>query len=466
MNKLDEPRQEAPAPDPRPTQARLVQGPVGYGLLRLSAPLILGITANLAAGLIEAWYLAQVGTTELAAYSFTFPVTGALMSISLGISIGVSSVLARTVGKGDLAQIKRLASDGILLVALVISLVCAIGWFTIKPLFTALGADHTTLPLISSYMSIWYFSMVLLAVPSVGANALRATGDARISGTLMVTGALLQTLFGPFLIFGLFGLPALGLEGAAIANLLARLIMFGVTILVLHYRERLLDYSDLKFSAVIHSWQQIMKVGIPATATNLIGPMSTAIVISLLASFSQETVAGFGIASRIEGLFVIPLFALSGSIGPFVGQNWGAERHDRANQAMLLSFKYSLIWGALVALVLFGFGADIAGLFDENPQVLHVASRYLMIVPISYGAWGVLMVASAVFNSLGRPVSSTIMSMFRMFVIYVPLAFAGKLLFGVTGIFLAGFTANLSMGLFAFLWNRHTYGQAPDTDSG
>ncbi len=450
------------APDSKPKQARLVQGPVAYGLLRLTTPLILGITANLAAGLLEAWYLAQVGTEELAAYSFTFPVTWALMSLSLGISIGLSSVLARTVGKGDQAQVKRLASDGILLIAVVIILVSSIGWFTIEPLFSALGADHTTLPLIVSYMSIWYFSMIFLAVPSLGANALRATGDASISGTIMVTGALLQMLFGPFLIFGLFGLPALGLEGAAISNLAARIIMFVVTMSVLHYRERLLDYTRLSLSAVMHSWQQILKVSIPATATNLIGPVSSAIVVSLLASFSQETVAGFGIASRIEGLFVIPLFALSASIGPFVGQNWGAERHDRANKAMLLAFKYSLTWGAVVALLLFGLGEEIVGLFDEHPQVLNVATLYLMLVPISYGAWGVLMMASAVFNSLGRPVSSTIMSLLRMFVIYVPLAFVGKALLGITGIFLAGCVANLSMGLFAFLWNRRTYRQSPD----
>ncbi len=437
--------------------ARLVQGPVGSGLLRLTTPLILGITASLAAGLLEAWYLAQVGTEELAAYSFTFPVTGALMSLSLGISIGLSSVLARTVGRGDQAQIKRLTSDGISLVAVVIILVSGLGWLTIKPLFTALGADHTTLPLISSYMSIWYFSMLFLAVPSVGANALRATGDASISGTIMVSGALLQMLFGPFLIFGLLGFPALGLEGAAIANLAARLIMFVITMSVLHYRERLLDYTNLTLRAVLHSWQQIMKVSIPATATNLIGPMSTAIVVSLLASFSQETVAGFGIASRIEGLFVIPLFALSASIGPFVGQNWGAERHDRANEAMLLAFKYSLAWGAAVALLLFGLRGEIAMLFDDNPEVLAVATRYLMLVPISYGAWGVLMMASAIFNSLGRPVSSTLMSLVRMFVIYVPLAFAGKALLGITGIFLAGCTANLAMGLAAFLWNRRVY---------
>jgi putative MATE family efflux protein len=439
------------------TQPRLVQGPVSAALLRLSAPVILGITASLGAGLLEAFFLAQISTSTLAAYSFTFPVTGALMSISLGISIGLSSVLARAVGSGDHDQIRRLASDGISLVALVMILVSILGLLTIEPLFVALGADETTLPLIVDYMSVYYWSLLFLAVPSLGANALRATGDARISGTIMVSGAILHIMISPLLIFGLLGLPQLGLEGAAWANLIARFILFVVTMSVLHFREHLLNYSKITLQMVLHSWRKILAVSIPATATNLIGPLSTAIIVSLLAGFSQETVAGFGIASRIEALFIIPLFALSASIGPFVGQNWGADRHDRADSAMILSYKYSLAWGAFVALLLVIFRQDIASLFDDNPTVITVAATYLLVVPVSYGAWGVLMMSSAIFNSLGKPISSTIMSLVRMFVIYIPLAFAGKALFGLSGIFAAAAVSNVLMGIIAYTWNRKTY---------
>jgi putative MATE family efflux protein len=439
------------------TQPRLVQGPVSAALLRLSAPVILGITASLGAGLLEAFFLAQISTSTLAAYSFTFPVTGALMSISLGISIGLSSVLARAVGSGDYDQIRRLASDGISLVALVMILVSILGLLTIEPLFVALGADETTLPLIVDYMSVYYWSLLFLAVPSLGANALRATGDARISGTIMVSGAILHIMISPLLIFGLLGLPQLGLEGAAWANLIARFILFVVTMSVLHFREHLLNYSKITLQMVLHSWRKILAVSIPATATNLIGPLSTAIIVSLLAGFSQETVAGFGIASRIEALFIIPLFALSASIGPFVGQNWGADRHDRADSAMILSYKYSLAWGAFVALLLVIFRQDIASLFDDNPTVITVAATYLLVVPVSYGAWGVLMMSSAIFNSLGKPISSTIMSLVRMFVIYIPLAFAGKALFGLSGIFAAAAVSNVLMGIIAYTWNRKTY---------
>jgi len=436
---------------------RLVKGKVSTGLLRLTTPVILGITANIGAGIVEAFLLARLGTETLSAYSFTFPISAALMSLSLGISIGVSSVLARTAGSGEQEQVRRIASDGIALVAVIMLVVSIIGYLSIDVLFTALGADSSTLPLINDYMSIYYLSVILLAVPSVGANALRALGDATISGTIMVSGALLHIAISPFLIFGLAGLPSLGLAGAAWANLLARMITFLATMAILRYREQLLTYKDLTLKKMINSWKLILAIGIPATATNMIGPVSTAIIVSFLADFSQETVAGFGIAARIEGLFAIPLFALSASIGPFVGQNFGAGRHDRANNAMVLAFRYSLYWGLFTAIILGIFNEDIVAILNGNTEVISVAATYLLIVPISYGAWGALMMSSAVFNSLGKPLNSTMMSGLRLIVVYVPLAYVGKLILGVKGIFLASAIANIAIGLMGYFWNRSVY---------
>ncbi len=425
--------------------------------MNLSVPMVLGISSSLIAAALEAWYLGHLGTLTLAAYSFTFPVSSALMSVSLGISIGVSSVLARTVGEGDGSMARRLATDGILLVSLAMLVLTLVGLFTINPLFTLLGADASTLPLVYDYVAIYYLALVFMAVPSVGANALRATGDAKISGTIMVAGSVLQIVLGPIFIFGWLGVPRLELAGAALAHLLARLIIFVITLYVLVYRERLLTFTGFSVSALFQSWRRILVISVPAVATNLVGPVSTAIIVRFLAGFGQEAVAGFGIASRLEALFVIPLFALSASIGPFVGQNWGAKHYDRADAAMLLSFRWSITWGLLVALLLYLLGPLLVAIFDDNPQVVEVASLYLLVVPISYGCWGMLMMGSAIFNSLGRPISSTLMSVCRMFVIYVPLAALGQWLFGVVGIFIAAAVSNVVMGLVALAWNRRSY---------
>ena len=304
--------------------AKLTRGTISAGLMGLVLPMILGITSNLAAALFETYLLGLVGTNELAAYSFTFAVTGALGSLSLGISIGLSSVLARTVGGGDHDQVKRLTTDGLGLLAVVMLVTSVIGYFSIEPLFRLMGADEDTLHHIVGYMQIWYIALIFFSLPSMGANALRATGDPRISGTIMVSGAALQAILDPIFIFGWFGLPALGLEGAAWAVFISRIVLCAATFYILIKQEDLIDFGQRTLAGVLHSWRSILAVGLPATATNLIGPISTAIIVSLLAGYGKEAVAGFGIASRVEALSVIPLFALSASIGPFVGQNCGA----------------------------------------------------------------------------------------------------------------------------------------------
>lgn len=444
---------------------------MGPGLFRMTLPMILGISSSVLAGLAETFYLGQLGSNELAALGFTFPVTSALMSLTLGVSIGMSSVLAREVGAGEDGMVKRIATDGLTLAAILMTIVSIVGMLTITPVFKSLGADNSTLPLLTEYMQLWYVSLFFMAIPSVGANALRATGDAKTSGVIMIMGSILQIILSPMLIFGWFGIPPLGMAGAAAGNLLSRVLMFMVTFYILVFREKLIIFQAVALSSILESWKKILEVSIPATATNLIGPISSAIIVSMLASYSQETVAGFGIASRIEGLFIIPLYALSASIGPFVGQNWGAGEFKRANHAMLIAFKSSMLWGFLVAAILWLAHEPIIRLFNDQQDVIDAASIYLMIVPVSYGAWGVLMMASATFNALGKPLKSTTMSVMRMFIIYIPLALLGNRLFGLPGIFIATCLSNILAGLLGLIWNRFTFGglnhsnKAPATKS-
>jgi len=219
----------------------------------------------------------------------------------------------------------------------------------------------------------------------------------------------------------------------------------------------LINFKALTTTYLLQAWRRILVVSIPATATNLIGPISSGLIISLLANYSQEAVAGFAIASRIEALFVIPLFALSASIGPYVGQNWGAGAADRADQAMRLSFKWSLFWGLIVAVVLAVAAPALIGLFDSNTEVTQTAEIYLMVLPITYGTWGIIMMTSAIFNALGYPLRSTLMSFIRMIGIYVPLALLFDYFFGMVGIFIAAAVANVIVAILGYLWNRKTF---------
>jgi Na+-driven multidrug efflux pump len=344
----------------------------------------------------------------------------------------------------------------LLLVFVLISILAASGVATIAPVFRALGASPEVLELIEGYLRVYYPGTLLFTLTMIGGSVMRATGDARVPGYIMTGAALLNLALDPFFIFGWAGVPRLELTGAAVAMLVSRVLAVVVLLYFLAFREKLLLPIGTWFTGLLGSWREIMRIGVPAIATQLIGPVSAAVVTRLLASHGEMVVAGFGVATRIESVAVMIFFALSGSIGPFVGQNFGAAAYHRVWEGMRLVYYFCLGWGALGFITLLLVGAPAAALIDGNAEVVAVAALYLTIVPASHGGWGVLMMVSAAFNSLGKPMPATVLSFARMFLIYIPLALAGNALWGWVGIFAATTVTNLVMGGAGYLWFKRS----------
>ena len=172
--------------------------------------------------------------------------------------------------------------------------------------------------------------------------------------------------------------------------------------------------------------------------------------------------AGFGVASRIEIAAIITLFALSSSIGPFVGRTGAPTGSTGVRGGMNASYVFCLGWGLLTGAALFLFRDSVAPWINDDPEVIAIAVFYLALVPWSHGLWGVLMMVSASFNALGKPIPSTLLSFTRMFVLNVPLALLFNQFWGYQGIFIATAAANCIMGIAGYLWFRQVYfGQRP-----
>ena len=433
----------------------LTQGPVARTLFLLSAPMMMGVSSSILVQMFEVYFIGQIGTKEIAAITFTFPLTMGLSSIALGISIGTSSVIARVVGAKETIAARRLATHALILVAAVMSVLSLAGWLAINPFFMAMGAKPETLALIHSYLDVVFLTFPFMTVMMVAASVMRANGNANIPGLAMTSAAALNLILDPILIFGWFGFPRLELVGAAWAVGISRFC----TCLAMLYFVRSYDMLNLRKILIgfRKSCKQVLHVGLPATATQLIGPVSGAIITALLAGHGETVLAGFGIATRIEAVAVMLLFALSGSIGPFVGQNWGASEKERVWAGIRVAYTFCLIWGALAFAVLFFFGERLAAVVDENASAVQAAGVYLSIVPLSYGAWGVLMMSSASFNALGKPLPSTLLSFLRMFIIYVPLALLFNHYLGYPGVFMATAIANCLIGFLGFLWFKRSF---------
>ncbi|MBL4612850.1 MAG: hypothetical protein JKY91_03820, partial [Emcibacter sp.] len=198
---------------------------------------------------------------------------------------------------------------------------------------------------------------------------------------------------------------------------------------------------------------KIMHVGIPAMGTNMIIPLAGGIVIAIIAMFGNDAVAGTNVAMRIEAVTIIVFFALSAVIGPFSGQNQGAGRYDRIEKALQQCAVFSISWGVILALLIAGAAPYITVFFSDEVSIQGYAVSYLYIMPISYGAYGLVMVANAAFNGLGTPIPGVIISTLRVAVFQFPLVLIAAYFFvDIKYIFAASCLSNILAGIIAHVW--------------
>ena len=435
---------------------RLTQGPVGRHLVDMAVPVLLGIATMMAQGLIDTWFIGRVGDAELAAFSFGFPILMIVTSVAIGLGAGTSSVVARAIGADDHSRARRLSTDSLLLSFLATAIISAIGILTIGPLFRLLGAPNDLIPLIRGFMIILYMGVPFIVVGMVGMASMRATGDTRLPSMLMILAAVLNVILDPILIFGVGPIPAMGLNGAAMAALLARASIFVGTLYLMRHRLDMVSFNRPDPAEMRQSWRDILHVGIPAAGTNIIVPVGAAVVTAMIARFGADAVAGFGVASRIESMMLVMYYALSAIIGPFVGQNFSAGKEDRILRALWLCTAFCIGSGLAIAGLLASLSGWLPGLFSDSESVRSVTSMFLWIVPVSYGAYGMVMVMNASFNGLGYPMPGVVVSVCRIAVLYIPIALIAMQFLDVAGIFGAYAIANIVSGLGAYAWARST----------
>jgi putative MATE family efflux protein len=333
----------------------------------------------------------------------------------------------------------------------IVTISIIIGFLTIDPLFRLLGAEGKILGLIKEYMSIWYGGMIFLVVPMVGNGAIRAKGITSIPATIMTVAALANFILDPLLIFGLGPFPALGLKGAALATVFARGVTLLASLYFLIFRLKMIDFKPPTFQVGLKSWKEILRVGAPTAGTNVVLPITISIITSMISKYGYESVAAFGIVSKVQSFAMIVLWGISSSMGPFAGQNYGAGKIDRVLKASFISYGFSIIWGLFIFILLYVFSENIILLFNKNPDVVKVGVLYLSIVPLTYGFEGLRLIGSSTFNGIGKPLAPTMMVLIKVGIIYIPFAFFGSRYFGVKGIFMAEALGNFLIGVLSFI---------------
>lgn len=425
----------------------------------MMAPMIIGLMVIITNSLVDAYFVSQLGSAPLAAVSYAFPVSFIVGAIAMGLGTGTSSLASRLFGAGNQEKVRQIATHSMLLGLIAGLCVVIFGLLTLEEVFSLLGADEQTMPFVKDYMEIYYWGGIFLVIPMIGNAVLRAGGDAKTPSVLMASTAVINAVLDPILIFGWFGFPALGIKGAALASVLANVVFLIASLSILIFRENLIQFRKNTVAAILHSWNQILHVGLPAIASNLITPMSTALVTSLISSFGQSAVAGFGLASRLEAFIIIIFMALGGAIAPFVGQNFGAQKFDRLKQGFVFCVAFSFIY-ALFCIGFFILSVDtLLGFFTTDPEVIKTAKIQLLYCPWGYGFLGLAVIANGSFNAVGKPMPAMTISIGRTLLVYVPLAYWLASSMGIRGVFIAQVLANLLAGIVGFIWYQNVFKQ-------
>jgi putative MATE family efflux protein len=420
-------------------------------LVAMTLPMLVGMITLMTFNLVDTFFISMLGTVQLAAISFTFPVTFALISLAIGLSIGTSAVIARALGAGRLTEARTDGQVALWLSVSMAAILALLGYLCTVPLFSALGAGSEVLTFIRQYMDIWFIGAALLVIPMVGNAVLRAAGDTKTPSIIMASSGLVNAVLDPILIFGLGPVPALGMPGAAIATVISWAVGSALILYILVKRD-LISTAKVPLVKLIEVCRKILRIGLPAAGANMLTPVAMAVLTAIMASYGAAAVAAFGVGARLESIASLVVLALSMTLPPFVSQNYGAGLMHRVQQAYRICARFVLQWQFAIYLLLAVLALPVARLFSTEAEVIRIICLFIWIVPLAYGLQGITILTNSSFNALHQPGNALILSLIRLFVFYVPLAWLGGKLYGIPGLFIGCVLANMCTATIAWCW--------------
>ena len=429
------------------TQGKFVSGNIFQHIAIMSSTNAIGLTALFLVDLADLFFISLLGETELAAaVGYAGTVAFFTTSIGIGLSISMAALVSKAIGQQNRAKARRLVINILVTGFMISSAVSALAWFYTPELISLIGAKGLTHDLAVEYLRILLPSLPILSVAMGAGAALRAVGDAKRAMYSTLAGGGVNAILDPLFIFTF----SLGLHGAAIASVLARCAVAWVALFGVINIHQLL--GKFKYQDWIADQKEILKVAIPAMTTNIATPIGNAYVTMMIASFGDSYVAGWAIVGRLIPVAFGMIFAMSGAVGPIVGQNFGAEMYDRVRLTLKRALQFGSCYIALMALLLYLLQDQIIILFGAQGESAALIRFYCTWLCISFIFNGILFIANAAFNNLGYPTTSTIMNIGKATIGTIPFVYFGGQWFGAIGAMTGQAIGSILFGVIAWIW--------------
>jgi putative MATE family efflux protein len=428
----------------RGAQAKFVEGNLFRHVSVMALTSSVGLMAVFVVDLINMLYIAMLGREELAA---AIGYAGAILffttSFGIGMSIAVGALVARALGGRDPVLAREKATTGLVLGFVFGSLFAAVVWVFLSPLVGLLGAKGETAALAVHFLQIVIPSQPLLMVGMIGGAILRSHGDARSAMMATVWGAIATAVLDPILIFG-FGWE---LTGAAIASVAARVVIAWMALRPITAKYGGFDRPSV--GQIVADMGPVWAIAVPAILTQVATPVGQAFVTRATSAYGEAAVAGMAIAGRLTPVAFGVIFALSGAIGPIIGQNFGAGRMDRVRRTLFDGLIFTALVILLVSALLFLLRAPIADAFNAEGLTRDLVFLFCGPLALLWFFNGMIFVGNAICNNLGRPFWSTVVNWGRHTVGTIPLALWMGQYWGAQGVLVGQALGGVIFGLAA-----------------
>ena len=420
--------------------------PVGRLLINMALPMIISMLVQALYNVVDSIYVSRISESAVTALSLAFPIQNMQIGFAVGIGVGINALLSKSLGEGDQEAANRTAGNGMILMLIVTGAFMLFGFFGVRPFYEVQSNVAETVEGGIAYSRICCVFVLGSFMQIYAERLLQSTGRTVLSMVSQATGAIINIILDPVFIFGWFGLPALGMAGAAIATVIGQ---WSAALLGLYLNEKHnpevqfgLRYAKLDGKIV----KAILTVGIPSIIMNAIGSVMNFGMNQILQGFTETATGVFGIYFKIQSFFFMPLFGLNGATISIIAFNYGARKPERIVKTLKLSCGAGLAL-MVTGLLVFQFAPDLLlGMFNPTEEFLMIGRSCLRTISWSFPIAAVCIILSASFQALGNGIYATITSICRQLVVLLPAAYLLSLSGNVNLVWLAYPIAELASG--------------------
>ena len=430
--------------------------PIGKLLVNMALPLVISMLVQALYNVVDSIYVSRISESAVTALSLAFPIQNLLIGCATGVGVGVNSLLSKSLGEQNYERANRTAGNGFLLSSLFSALFVVFGLFFARPFFATQTTVAETLNGGSTYLAIVPIGSIGIFIEILFERLLQASGNAFQSMITQATGAITNIILDPILIFGWFGLPEMGLAGAALATVIGQWIaaILAMGLNLKYNKELTLLRKHAKPARYVI--RTILSIGVPSIIMVGIGSIMNFGINQILQGFSEPATGVFGIYFKLQSFFFMPLFGINNAVISIVAFNYGARNPERMLQTVKMASCAGLVI-MLTGLAAFQLIPEVLlSLFDPSAEFMRMAVQALRTISWCFPVAAVCIILGSTFQALGTGIYSTIISLCRQLVMLLPAAYLLSLSGEVTHVWWAwpiAESAGLTLTVFFFLRN-------------